>query len=270
MEKPSLFIGSSTEGLDIARGVRSLLADDAEITLWNEGFFSLGSTFIETLVNELPRFDFAVLALTPDDLINSRDSEDFGPRDNIVFELGLFTAGLGRSRTFIVRPRSLKMPTDLSGVTTAAYEDARNKVGVSILLGPACDSIRNAIRALGPADRKALRKIDKIESRQESIESSVTTLQMVIRGLVTEYEYEKLRGLEGDKPFMVRFHARMLDELHRLRAIRYVEDNPGYKISSIKERDGRPEEFDLKQYVRISPEGRAYLRLRDQLIGRTT
>jgi hypothetical protein len=35
MDKPSLFIGSSTEGLDIARGISSLLAGDAEITLWN-------------------------------------------------------------------------------------------------------------------------------------------------------------------------------------------------------------------------------------------
>jgi predicted nucleotide-binding protein len=63
MNKPSVFIGSSSEGLEFARAVRSLLKDDAEITLWNEGFFQLGHTYIETLVNALPRFDFAVLVL---------------------------------------------------------------------------------------------------------------------------------------------------------------------------------------------------------------
>ena len=54
MHKPAMFVGSSTEGLDFARAVRSLLKDDADITLWNEGFFALGSTFIETLINNLP------------------------------------------------------------------------------------------------------------------------------------------------------------------------------------------------------------------------
>lgn len=89
MAKPALFIGSSTEGLEFARALQSLLAQDAEVTLWNEGFFSLGNTFIETLVNSLPRFDFAVLVMTPDDLVNSRNIELLGPRDNILFELGL-------------------------------------------------------------------------------------------------------------------------------------------------------------------------------------
>jgi hypothetical protein len=33
MNKTSVFIGSSSEGLDFARAVRTLLKDDAEITL---------------------------------------------------------------------------------------------------------------------------------------------------------------------------------------------------------------------------------------------
>lgn len=68
MDKPALFIGSSSEGLEFARAVRALLAKDAEVTLWNEGFFAIGRTFIESLVNALPRFDFAVIVLIPDDL----------------------------------------------------------------------------------------------------------------------------------------------------------------------------------------------------------
>jgi predicted nucleotide-binding protein len=42
--------------------------------MWDEGFFRLGSTFIETLINESPRFDFAVLVPTPDDLVQSRQA----------------------------------------------------------------------------------------------------------------------------------------------------------------------------------------------------
>jgi predicted nucleotide-binding protein len=88
MVKPSLFVGSSTEGLEFARAVRAELEADVEVTLWNDGFFELGSTFIETLLNALPRFDFGVLVLTSDDWVSSRDVTTFGPRDNVIFELG--------------------------------------------------------------------------------------------------------------------------------------------------------------------------------------
>jgi predicted nucleotide-binding protein len=54
MSKPALFVGSSTEGLPFARAVRQQVDQDAEVTMWNEGFFELGQTFIETLVNSLP------------------------------------------------------------------------------------------------------------------------------------------------------------------------------------------------------------------------
>jgi hypothetical protein len=68
-----------------------------------------------------------------------------------------------------------------------------------------------------------------------------------MKGLVTEFEFAKLRGLAADGPFMVRFHNDMLQELKRLEALRYVQAVSGYRIMSIKERDGRADKFDLKQ-----------------------
>ena len=65
---------------------------------------------------------------------------------------------------------------------------------------------------------------------------------------------------------MVRFHNNMIDELHRLDAIRYVAPNPGYGMTSIRERDGNDREFDLKQYCQITSEGLRYLELRDELV----
>lgn len=173
MVKPSVFVGSSSEGLEFARAVRSLLGQEAEITIWNEGFFDLGNTFVETLVNALPRFDFAVLVLTPDDLVNSRNSQDFGPRDNVIFELGLFMGHLGRSRAFVLHQAnaSVKIPTDLSGMVTANYEWPRADGNYKSAVGAACDSIREAIRHLGVTERKIEKEIGDIKSRQESAES---------------------------------------------------------------------------------------------------
>ena len=177
MPKPSVFVGSSSEGLEFARAARALLSKDSEVTLWNEGFFSLGSTFIETLINALPRYDFAILVLTPDDLVinTSRKVEEFGPRDNVLFELGLFMGRLGRSRTFVLHQADakVKIPTDLSGMTTATYEWPRADKSHKSAVGAACDSIREVIRDLGVSDIKTNRQIRDLESRQETAESRI-------------------------------------------------------------------------------------------------
>ena len=43
------------------------------------------------------------------------------PRDNVIWEHGFFTGGLGRGRVFVVKPRGvdLKVPSDWGGVGTA-------------------------------------------------------------------------------------------------------------------------------------------------------
>jgi hypothetical protein len=64
---------------------------------------------------------------------------------------------------------------------------------------------------------------------------------------------------------MVRFHQDMNEELKRLDAIRYGQPLPGYGLISIRQHDDSGEEFDLTRYVRITDEGREYLKLRDEL-----
>ena len=46
------------------------------------------------------------------------------PRDNVVFEAGLFGAAIGMRRTFILHARGAKLPTDLLGLTAVRYDDA--------------------------------------------------------------------------------------------------------------------------------------------------
>src|SRR5437016_4747571 len=143
---PALFLGSSSEGLAIARAIRTQLQHDSEVTVWNEGAFPLGQTTLESLVNALDRFDFAVLVLTPDDTVIRRESEHLAPRDNLLFELGLFMGRLGRSRTFVVSESSprMKLPSDLAGVTVARFSPQREDQNLVAAVGPACDQIRQA------------------------------------------------------------------------------------------------------------------------------
>ena len=122
--RPSLFVGSSTEGLRIAKALQVLLDHACEVTIWSQGVFGLGQGTLESLVLALDEYDFAVLVLTADDLVTSRDALSAAPRDNVLFELGFSMGGLGRSRTFIVYDRTagLKLPSDLAGVTPATFE----------------------------------------------------------------------------------------------------------------------------------------------------
>lgn len=155
---PPLFVGSSREGLDIARAVESQLQRDAEITLWTDGVFGLSHGSLESLVEALPRFHFAVLVLTPDDIVVSRDVSHLSARDNVLLELGLFLGHLGRSRTFVVsRTDVIGLPSDLAGVTIAAYRP-RSDGNLIAAMGPACTEIRAAIQSVSPLRPRPVRR----------------------------------------------------------------------------------------------------------------
>ena len=276
MAKPSVFIGSSSEGLEFARAVRSLLTKEAEVTVWNEGFFGLGSTFIETLVNALPRFDFAVLVLTPDDLVNSRDVELLGPRDNVLFELGLFMGRLGRSRTFILHQSNarLKIPSDLSGVTTATYEWPREDNSHKSAVGAACDTIREVIRDLGLSEMKAAKVITDIKLRQDEHENKLSrqqaeirSLQIALQGIVTRYELDKLVGLNREGPFLCYYSDDLATELRRLRAMDFIDNEKGVGLRDIaRDYKGKNKKFDLKRYFHVTTQGQEYLKLRTEMM----
>ena len=131
--------------------LQSALQPDAEVTIWDQGVFAVGRTFIENLIAALSHFDFAVLVLTPDDIMQSRSIELSSPRDNVIFELGLFMGALGRDRTFILQQpgSAIKIPTDLAGVTTSCYDWPRSDTNYRASVGPASETIREKIQALG-------------------------------------------------------------------------------------------------------------------------
>lgn len=149
-KRPTVFVGSSSEGLPIARAIQIGLDREAELTLWNQGVFGLSEGTLESLVHAIEQFDFAVLVLTPDDLVESRGRSSPGPRDNVLFELGLFMGGLGRDRTFIVHERSadLRLPSDLAGVTSATFE-RRSDGNLEAAVGIVCARLSHVLQTRG-------------------------------------------------------------------------------------------------------------------------
>lgn len=148
--RPAVFIGSSKEGLQIAENIQVNLDYDCEVTLWSQGVFGLSHGTLESLVDRMGSFDFAILVLTQDDLVNLRDFVQPAPRDNVLLELGICIGSLGRRRTFLVydRSKSLKLPSDLAGVTPATFQ-LHSSGNLSAALGAPCTLIKNTIRDLG-------------------------------------------------------------------------------------------------------------------------
>ncbi len=151
--KPRLFIGSSKENVSIAYAAQQNLRQDAEVTVWDQGVFRLSTSVLESLINILHTSDFGMFVFSPDDLLVIRESQNQAVRDNVILELGLFVGHLGRNRCFILIPEDcddLRIPTDLLGMTPATYETGRSDGSLQAATGPACHSIREAIKRIGP------------------------------------------------------------------------------------------------------------------------
>ena len=127
---PRVFIGSSSEGLGLAEALRENIEREADFELelrqWNNAdIFAPGSYALVDLLRETREVDFAILVFTPDDAARVRNADHRIPRDNVVFELGLFMGAIGRDRAFVLVPsgdgQGLKLPSDLQGLTTVRY-----------------------------------------------------------------------------------------------------------------------------------------------------
>jgi hypothetical protein len=183
MSKVSVFVGSSFEGLEVARSIQAQLTDEStEVELWNETVFGLGYGTLESLVQALNRFDFAVLVMTPDDPIMVHGVQKVTARDNVLIELGLFIGRLGRDRTFLVcrEDADFKVPTDLAGITFATFSKPNDESKLITALGPACFRIRNAIRSLG--------KLAELKRLTQSVEEQGQRVQAQARQLEQQQE----------------------------------------------------------------------------------
>ncbi|MBC8884276.1 nucleotide-binding protein [Flavobacterium piscinae] len=113
---PNIFIGSSKEGKKVAEEIINLLKGFADCTLWTKAF-QLGKSNFENLEGQIAFYDYAILIATADDVTISRKIKQKTVRDNVLFEFGLFTGGLGPTRVFYIVEEETKIPSDLYGIT---------------------------------------------------------------------------------------------------------------------------------------------------------
>jgi hypothetical protein len=179
------------------------LGESATVEPWTRKF-ELSSTYIESLEKIVAEADFAVMVLTPDDVTTSRNSKKLAPRDNVIFELGLFMGGLGRERCYLVHENdpqgkaNLKLPSDLLGVKAATFKRPDDE-DLETALNVGCALIAKQIRKL-PVRHK-------LSSEEAAAQSSMLAFSERLAGAWWEYV------TVGDKRWLSFFRIEM-DILH--------------------------------------------------------
>ena len=152
MNKPSIFLGSSGKQANLLKSLTHGLEDVAHVEPWT-AVFNPGVSTLERLVELTREVDFAAFVFAQDDWTAAGGQPDgdgqASPRDNVVFEAGLFGGALGMRRTFILHANGAKLPTDLLGLTCVRYEGANTDAEIESI----CRKIRTAIETEGRAAR---------------------------------------------------------------------------------------------------------------------
>lgn len=167
-DKVRVFIGSSSQvrQYQLALVDKLLRSPSIEVVRWDSDQFRTGGQFfLDTLLNAAAEkdLDFAVFIFSEDDAIKSTEKIYYTPRDNVLFELGLFMGKLGKERTFVLAPKpwqsKLKILSDLQGYIPELYSKpnaATTKLArlrnLKKVLKPTVADIKARMERLGPRD----------------------------------------------------------------------------------------------------------------------
>jgi len=151
--KPRIFLGSSMQQEKLLQALTRGLQDIADVEPWTT-VFNPGVSTLERLVELTKEVDFAAFIFAQDDWTSkgaapNPESGQASPRDNVVFEAGLFGGALGIRRTFILHARGAKLPTDLNGLTAIRYDP---------------DTTPQIVRQINQSLRKAIENEGRIKS----------------------------------------------------------------------------------------------------------
>lgn len=238
--KPVLFIGSSSESLDVAYAAQENLEDCAQAIVWKQGLFELSRNFLDSLLDTLDETDFGLFVFAPDDLTKIRGHAMATTRDNVVFELGLFIGRLGRERSFILMPKDimdLHLPSDLLGINTATFDQPENARLLVATLGAACNKVRRAIQQLSNSNRE------------------VADLDLALSLAVPEPQQKHLLNLAEGNTKGYEGRGSLRSELRNLVSMGLLEKLPGRHVGDMK--SGTV--YNLADFVNLTDRGRRWI-----------
>lgn len=103
--------------------------------------FAPGGTILDELLEASRRCLGAIMLLTKDDEFMGEETYA-APRDNVIFEMGLFMEAKGRERVLVVREQGAKMPADIGG---GIYVSLANRADISPIHSKLMDFIEKRV-----------------------------------------------------------------------------------------------------------------------------
>lgn len=99
---------------------------------------SNGQTIIEALeTNIYEKSSLGIILMTPDDMgyckTDGETEKKARARQNVILEMGMVMASLGRKNTIIVKKGNLEMPSDTAGLLYLEYNEEIKEVGTKIV-----------------------------------------------------------------------------------------------------------------------------------------
>jgi hypothetical protein len=183
MDKPGIFLGSSGKQKKLLDSLTRGLEDIANVHPWTT-VFNPGTTTLDRLVELTREVDFAAFVFARDDWTTAAStatpagSAQASPRDNVVFEAGLFGGVLGMHRTFILHANESKLPTDLLGLTAVRYDDALTPAAMRTVN----QKLRTAIETVGRLSRVEGLWWQLSLTERSPLEPSAVSLLRISRG----------------------------------------------------------------------------------------
>lgn len=121
-----VFLAYSTKGRSTANDIsKYLTSKGVAIRDW-ELDFAAGSMILDELIHASRNCLGAIMLLTKDDEFLGEENYA-APRDNVIFEMGMFMQAKGRERVLVVREEGAKMPADVGGGIYLSLKD-RNDI----------------------------------------------------------------------------------------------------------------------------------------------
>lgn len=109
-----VFLAYSSKARATANDIEKFLSSrGVSVRDW-EIDFAPGATILDELLEASKKCLGAIMLLTRDDEFLGEESFA-APRDNVIFEMGLFMEAKGRERVLVVREQGAKMPADIGG-----------------------------------------------------------------------------------------------------------------------------------------------------------
>jgi CRP/FNR family cyclic AMP-dependent transcriptional regulator len=155
---PRVFVISSSEAQAVVDEIiLNLESNEIAVQPWTQGTFGVSEYPISSLMDAIEACDFTIAVVSADDTLISRKQENKVARDNVHLEYGISLGLLGRRRSMLLvsAEPTLKLPSDLAGLTTYRYQ-AANTDKLKRSVRKACVQAREHILSEGVfEDRRA-------------------------------------------------------------------------------------------------------------------